>query len=59
MKNNYWILLKSRTKSPKKFYQKAAHKAAEGTREFMGNKIANEILKPKPVSQKNWEILKE
>ena len=30
--------------------KKVAHNAPEGTREFIGNKTANKIVKPKPTS---------
>ena len=37
-------------KSPSK---KAVHKAAEATGEFIGNEIADKIVKPKPVYDEN------
>ena len=43
--------------------RKVAHKASEATDEFIGSKIANKIVKPKPVPNKNcWknvEMLKK
>ena len=33
--------------------KKVVHRAAEATGEFIGNKIADEIVKPKPVSGVN------
>ena len=34
-------------------FKKVAHKVAEETRECIGNKIANKIMKPKPVPNEN------
>ena len=33
--------------------KKVVHKAAEATREFIGNKIADKAVTPKPVTNKN------
>ena len=41
--------IKKRTLCFKRCYKKVAHKAAEATREFIGNKITNKIAKSKPV----------
>ena len=39
--------------------RKVAHRASEATDEFIGNKIANKIVKPKPVPNENcWKMLK-
>ena len=39
--------------------KKVAHKAAEATREFTGNKIANTIVKLKPVPDENLKNVEE
>ena len=39
--------------------KKIAHKAAEATSEFIGNKIADKIVKPKPVSDENFRNVEE
>ena len=37
--------------------KKVVHKAAEAAREFIGNKIASKIVKPRPVpDMKSWNI---
>ena len=36
-----------------------AHKAAEATSEFIGNKIADKIVKPKTVSDENLRNVEE
>ena len=41
------------TSCSKSCFQKVVHKAAAGTGEFIGNKIPNKIVKPKPVSDEN------
>ena len=41
--------IKKRTICFKSCYKKVADKAAEATREFIGNKITNKIAKSKPV----------
>ena len=43
---------KNGTKCSKNFDKKVAHKAAEPTGQFIGNKIANKIVKPKPLLDK-------
>ena len=44
---NYWTLLQ--LDALKTVTKKVSHKAAEATGEFIWCKIANEIVKPKPV----------
>ena len=39
--------------------KKVVHKATEATGEFIGNKIANKILKPKHVIDENPTMLKK
>ena len=39
--------------------RKVVHKTAEGTSEFTGNKIANKIVKPKPVPDENSRNIEE
>ena len=39
--------------------EKIAHKAAEATGEFIGNKIADKIVKPKPASDENLRNVEE
>ena len=39
--------------------KKVAHKAAEAAREFIGNKIASEIVKPRPVPDMNSRNVEE
>ena len=39
--------------------QKVDHEAAEATGEFIGNKIADKTLKPKPVLDVNSRNVKE
>ena len=41
----------------KDFYQKVAHKATEATGEFIGKKIADKIVKPKPVFDMNSRMI--
>ena len=41
MKNSYWMLLDALKTTSKKIF----HKKAKATREFIGNKIADEIVK--------------
>ena len=43
----------------KNCYQKVYHKAAEATAEFIGNKIADKIVKLKPVSDMNSRNVEE
>ena len=50
---------KNGTKCSKNFDKKVAHKAAEPTGQFIGNKIANKIVKPKPVLDMNSRNVKE
>ena len=46
MDNNYWILLqKSELDALKTASKKLVHKAAETTGEFIGNKLADKIVK--------------
>ena len=48
MDNNYWILLqKSELDALKTASKKLVHKAAEATGEFIGNKLADKIVKTK------------
>ena len=44
---------KNWTKCFKNCNQKVAHKAAEATGKFIGNKIADKIVKPKHVTEAN------
>ena len=44
---------KSRTRSSKNCFQKVVHKAIEETGGFIGNKIADKIVKPKLLTDKN------
>ena len=54
MENNYWILiLKQKLDALKTVCKKAFHKAAEATDKFMGNKIADKIMKPKLAADEN------
>ena len=39
--------------------KKVVHKAAEGTGEFIGNKIAGKIVKPKPLPAENSRNVEE
>ena len=39
--------------------KKVAHKAAEATREFIGNKITDQTLKPKPMLHENSRNVEE
>ena len=39
--------------------KKVAHKAAKATGEFIGNKIANKIVKPKTIPDENSRNVKE
>ena len=39
--------------------KKLVHKAAEATGEFIGNKIADKITKPKPVPDENFGDVEE
>ena len=39
--------------------KKVAHKAAEPTEEFIGNKIADKFVKPKPVPDENSRNVEE
>ena len=39
--------------APKIASKKVAHKVAETTSEFIGNKIINKIVKPKPLPDEN------
>ena len=34
-------------------FNKVVHKAAQGTDEFIGNKVSEKIVKPKPLSDAN------
>ena len=43
-------VIKTDLNSLKSVTKKVAHNAPEGTREFIGNKTANKIVKPKPAS---------
>ena len=45
--------------APKTATKKVAHIAAEATCEFIGNKIADKIVKPKPVPDENSRNAKE
>ena len=40
-------------------FKKAAHKAVEAKNEFIGNKIAEKIFKPKPVSDANFRNIEK
>ena len=56
-------LLKAATKTElddlKTAIKRVVHKAAEATGEFIRNKIANKIVKPKPVPDDNlWNVEK-
>ena len=54
MENNYWILiLKQKLDALKTVCKKVVHKAAEATDRFMGNKIADKIMKPKLAADEN------
>ena len=44
---------------PKNCYQKVALTATDATREFIGNKIADKIVKPKLVLDVNLRIMKK
>ena len=39
--------------------KKEAHKAVEATGEVIGNKIANKVVKPKPVPDENSRNVEE
>ena len=53
-KNNYWILLlKKELDALKPAFKKVFHKASEARGEFKGNKIADKIVKPKPLPAEN------
>ena len=57
--NNYWIPLENRTKCCKNCFQKVVHEAAEATGEFIGNKIADKIVKLKPAIDENSRNVEE
>ena len=40
-------------------FKKVAHKIAEATGKFIGNKIADKIVKPKPLPAGNWKNVEE
>ena len=40
-------------------FEKEVHKVAEATGEFIGNKIADKIMKPKPVIDENSRNVEE
>ena len=60
VEDNYWILLlKQGQKLLKAATKKVAHKAAEATGKFIGNKIANKIEKPKLLPDENSRNVEE
>ena len=62
MENSCWILplkQKSIKESKKKESKKGLYKAAEAAGEFMGNKIADKNVKPKPVIGENRRNVEE
>ena len=60
MENNYWILLQKMVLDVLKTASKTVdHKTAEATGQFIGNKIADKIVKSKPVSDVNLTDVEE
>ena len=53
MENNYWILLLKQTRCTNNCFQKGVYKAAKATEKLPGDKISNEIVKPKLVSEES------
>ena len=52
-------ILENKTRCSKICYLKVAHKAAEATAEFIGNKITDKMLKPKPLPNANSRNVEE
>ena len=50
---------KTRLNAPKTASKKVVHKTAETAYELVGNKIAEKIVKPKPVSEANPSNVEE
>ena len=50
---------KTKLDAPKTASKKVVHKAAEATGEFIGNKIADKIEKPKPIIDEIQEMMQK
>ena len=60
MENNYWIQLQNTGLDALKVaFKKEVHKVAEAIGEFIGNKIADKIMKQKPVIDENSRNVEE
>ena len=54
-----YLSCKYRPRHSENCFQKVVHKTAEATGEFIGNKIADKIVKPKPVPDDNSRYVEE
>ena len=60
MEKRKWMLLqKTGLDAIKTTFKKEVHKAVESTGEFIGNKITDKIVKPKPVSDTEEIVIEE
>ena len=58
-KQSFDTATKTGLNAVKTAFKKVVHKAAEATGEFIGNKIADKILKPKPLLAKTSTNVEE